>query len=221
MSHIATPEFYAQKQATLNTLASSGYTILFEGVKPWTPENQAIFNQSMWFDFTPTLYTSIAEAIWLSSQDNILLYTGIASGSLVSVDLSIDEIVKLMSSGSTNTSSTGSLKNIETDIQLAISQLSNRERIFIGWIARGILNWSLKQSDSINSMLISWSQSKLFETIINRRDDRIVEYITSHPNQKIVVVYGALHFNWVYESLQKIDKNWKTIEIKNSTPYTR
>ncbi len=30
MSHIATPEFYSTKKATIATLAENGYTILFE-----------------------------------------------------------------------------------------------------------------------------------------------------------------------------------------------
>jgi hypothetical protein len=65
-------------------------------VKPGTPENQAIFNQSMGFDFTPTLYSNIADLIGLASQDNQVLFAGIATGSLVSADLSIDDIVKLI-----------------------------------------------------------------------------------------------------------------------------
>lgn len=30
MSHIATPEFYREKQSTIKALSASGYTILFE-----------------------------------------------------------------------------------------------------------------------------------------------------------------------------------------------
>jgi hypothetical protein len=216
MSHIATPEFFEQKQKTISVLASSGYTIIFEWVKPWTPENQEKFNQTMGFDFTPTLYTTIADLIGLSSQDNKTLFAGISTGSLVSVDLSINDIVGLMGTG---TVATGSLENIEATIRSTISTLGTQERLFIWWTARALLNWSLKQSEDINSILTSSSQSRLFEVIIDRRNDRIVEYITTHPKQKIVVVYGALHFNGVYESLQKIDKNWNTTDIKNSTPY--
>lgn len=57
----------------------------------------------MGFDFTPTLYANIADLIGLSSQDNKFLFDGIATGSLVSVDLSIDDIVKLMGTGSLTT----------------------------------------------------------------------------------------------------------------------
>lgn len=172
----------------------------------------------MGFDFTPTLYTTIADLIGLSSQDNKALFAGISTGSLVSVDLSIDDIVALMGTG---TVATGSLENIEATIKSTMNTLNTPERLFISWTARSLLNWSLKQSEDISILLTSPSQERLFEVIISRRNDLIVEYITTHPKQKIAVVYGALHFNGVYEALQKIDKNWKTTDIKNSTPYSK
>lgn len=102
-----------------------------------------------------------------------------------------------------------------------IPHMNYQEKIFISWMARGFLNWSLKQTDDIAMIIASSDQSKLFETIIDRRNDKIVEYIITHPKEKIAVVYGALHFNGVYETLQKRDKNWKTINIKNSKPYSK
>jgi hypothetical protein len=59
----------------------------------------------------------------------------------------------------------------------------------------------------------------LWTSIIDRRNDAIIAYIRSHPTENIAVVYGALHFNGVYLSLQKIDPNWKIIDIKNQSPY--
>ena len=47
MSHIASPEFYQDKKETIRALAGSGYTIIVEGVRPGTPENQALFVQSL------------------------------------------------------------------------------------------------------------------------------------------------------------------------------
>lgn len=114
-----------------------------------------------------------------------------------------------------------SIGDMESDIIEMVPQMNYQEKLFIEWMARGFLNWSLKQAEDINIIIASSDQSKLFETIIDRRNDKIVEYIITHPKEKIAVVYGALHFNGVYEALQKRDKNWKTIDIKNSTPYNR
>ncbi len=138
----------------------------------------------------------------------------------MSVDLSIDDIVKLMGTGSI-IASTGSVEDVESDILELIPHMNYQEKIFISWMARGFLNWSLKQSEDINMIMASSDQSNLFETIIDRRNDKIVEYIITHPKKKIVVVYGALHFNGVYESLQKRDKNWITSKIQSITPYSK
>lgn len=162
----------------------------------------------------------MADLIGLSSQDNKELYLGISTGSLINIDLSIDDIVKLMGTGSL-TAKTSSIGDVESEILRMMPNMNYQEKIFIAWMARGFLNWSLKQTEDINIIIASSDKVKLFETIIGRRNDKIVEYIITHPKEKIAVVYGALHFNGVYESLQKIDKNWKTIDIKNSTPYSR
>lgn len=50
----------------------------------------------MGFRFTETLYDSLAVLTGLASQDNESLYAGIASGSLASVDLSLDQVVGLI-----------------------------------------------------------------------------------------------------------------------------
>ncbi len=96
MSHIATPKFYQQKKSTLESLTQSGYTLLIEGVKPGTASNQALFAQSLGFDLTPSLYSDIASLIDLMSQDNKFLFANVSTGSLISVDLSIDDIMNLM-----------------------------------------------------------------------------------------------------------------------------
>jgi hypothetical protein len=105
------------------------------------------------------------------------------------VDLSIDEIVAFIGTGSQAIDSTGSLSHIESDIQIATDTLTLRERIWISWVGRGLLNWSLRQSDDLSSMLIGGSQAQLFAAIIDRRNDTIVRYIQEHPTTNIVVVY--------------------------------
>jgi hypothetical protein len=61
-------------------------------VRPGTPENQKKFDQALGFSLTHDLYSEIASLIGLQSQDNRILYAGISTGSLRSVDLSIDDI---------------------------------------------------------------------------------------------------------------------------------
>ncbi|MBC7498599.1 hypothetical protein H7170_03045 [Candidatus Gracilibacteria bacterium] len=224
MSHIASPEFFAHKKETIQLLARQGYTILYEGVKPGTPDNQAIFDRAMGFDFTPTLYSTIANLVGLHSQDNGSLFAEIATGSLISVDLSIDDIVRLMDTGSqvifSSGSVSGSFSDAETEIGSAFVTLSPRERIWMSWVGRGLLSWSLRRSDDLSDLLTTGSQAQLFNTIINRRNDAIIRYIQDHPTERIAIVYGALHFNGVYEALQRLSPAWQVAHIENSEPYT-
>jgi hypothetical protein len=174
----------------------------------------------MGFDMTPTLYGEMARLMNLESQDNQKLYRGISTGSLVSVDLSIDEMIGMMG-GSTGSFATGTVISLEKELQTIIPKLSSQDRIFISWLFRGMLNWSLKQSADIDEFLVGGNKKELFTTIIDRRNDAIVEYILANPNKNIVVVYGALHFNGVYESLQKKQKGWNATHIENISPYSR
>ncbi len=134
------------------------------------------------------MYSSISDLIGLESQNNKILFAGISTGSLISVDISIDDIVKFMGTGSIITG-TGSIGDVESDILQFIPGMNYQEKLFISWMARGFLNWSLKQSEDINMIIASSDQSNLFETIIDRRNDQIVEYIIAHPKEKIAVVY--------------------------------
>ena len=88
----------------------------------------------MGFDLTPTLYSTIADLISLQSQDNAFLFSGISTGSLVSVDLSIDDIVSHLGTGSQLASSTGSLMDIESEIRSTIATMTPRERIWVSWV---------------------------------------------------------------------------------------
>ena len=48
----------------------------------------------MGFRFTDTLYKTISDITGLEVQDNSILYAHISTGSIVSVDLSMDTIVE-------------------------------------------------------------------------------------------------------------------------------
>ena len=161
------------------------------------------------------------------SQDNRSLFAGISTGSLVSVDLSVDDIMTLMGTGATiDTPSTisgavsPSLPDLGAEIIATRDSLTPQERIFVGWVGRGLLSWSLRRSDDLDALLIAPSQSQLFTTIIDRRNDAIIEYIQTHPQENIAIVYGALHFNGVYEALQRLSPSWQISHIENSEPYS-
>ena len=217
MSHIATADFFDLQKDTIRSLADDGYTILMEWVTGWSPENQAKFDSYMGFQFTETLYDTVALLAWLESQSNESLYAGISTGALVSVDLSIDDIVNLI--GDTQSTVSGEIVDIERDLSQALEGIGTQEQSLLALSFRALLSWSLKNSWDIESALMQWDKAGVFRAIIEKRNDPIVKYIQEHPGQKIAIVYGALHFNWVYAELQKLNANWKIQSIESIYPY--
>ena len=111
------------------------------------------------------------------------------------------------------------LPDLGAEIITTRDSLTPQERIFVGWVGRGLLSWSLRRSDDLDTLLIPASQTRLFTTIIDRRNDAIIAYIQAHPQENIAIVYGALHFNGVYEALQRLSPQWTVTHIESSQPY--
>jgi hypothetical protein len=217
MSHIANEEFYRQKNIQLQALSQAGYTILVEWVRPGSSDNQAKFDAYMWFQFTDTLYSTIALLAGFESQDNDALYTWISTWSLTSVDISIDDIVWLIGDSAPLVS--WEIPDIEKEFSGALQNISHQDKKLLNYAFRWLLNWTLKNSWDIETTLMEWDKAWVFRAIISKRNDPIVDYIRTHPGEKIVIVYGALHFNWVYAWLQKLSDNWKIVRIEHTYPY--
>ncbi len=60
MSHIASHEFYQQKQEKISLYAHSGAVIMVEGVGTGTTENTEKFYEALSFRLTETLYDRMA-----------------------------------------------------------------------------------------------------------------------------------------------------------------
>ncbi len=63
-------------------------------------------------------------------------------------------------------------------------------------------------------------ENKLFDIILGKRNQKIIDYIIANPDQNVVVVYGALHFSGIFEALALHDKNWKISTYSSYTPYS-
>ena len=110
--------------------------------------------------------------------------------------------------------------DIESEIRSTMASMTPRERTWMSWVGGGLLSWSLRRSADLDSLSTGGSQAQLFTTIIDRRNDAIIRYIQEHPTERIAIVYGALHFNGVYESLQRLDPPWTVTHIESREPYS-
>lgn len=55
--------------------------------------------------------------------------------------------------------------------------------------------------------------------ILVERNKPIAEEIIANPDKNYVVVYGALHFNGVYDLLKQNDASWNITKVEPFLPY--
>jgi hypothetical protein len=217
MSHIAHPNFYTQKQQTIQDLANDGYVFLIEWVRWWTPENEKKFSEALGFEFTRSLYQTIADIAGFTAQNNDTLFASVHSWSRISVDISIDQMIEILRPG---TWSTEVAPPVDIEKELAqLDQINTQEKRFLSFITRWILNLAIKQPLFLDESQMLSISPDLMNVILHERNKGIIDYIIAHPHQKIAVVYGALHFEWVLAGLRKADPAWKIESFRSFTPY--
>ncbi len=221
MSHIASADFYNQKKQTIQKLEKEWFTFIVEWVRPGSGESEKILDASLGIDFTPTLYKTVSDLISLDFQDNATLFAGVSSGALAFVDISVDDIAGLLqsSSGDTLSGSLLPIVDIEREIASFASGMTTKDKVFLNFLARGMLNASLKSSDDIALLFSTPEKKRLLEVLLDERNKKVLEYIDANPNKKIAIVYGALHFNGIFEALQSQNPPWKIEKIEKYIPY--
>lgn len=218
MSHIATEDFYNQKNNSLKNFSNSGFVFLVEWVKPGTSESHEIFNWNLGFNFDKNLYSNLAELVDLKEQTSDL-YSGIDSSKMISIDMTMDEIADNLPQNfdSKNIQNLDFSENIEI-----VRNFSKFQKFLFNNAIYAILNISLKNTNSeILLQNLSESHQKLFDIILNTRNKKVVDYIISHPEEKIAIVYGALHFDGIFAEIKKYDNSWKIISVEKFFPYSQ
>ncbi|MDD2694246.1 MAG: hypothetical protein PHY14_05025 [Candidatus Gracilibacteria bacterium] len=213
MSHIATPAFYAQVKNGITELAASGYTIYAEGVRPGTPENQERFDKLLGIKMTKTLYENFSSLFGLISQDDSI-YAEVATGSLQNVDISLDDIMNLIGTGAVVPESS------PIDLEAEIAQLDASERgVLLAPFMRSMLNFFLRNNSSLDSLASGFSP-EVFDVILHDRNAFIVKTLEADTQKNIVLVYGAMHFQGIYDLLKTHDPKWKILSVESLYPYS-
>lgn len=167
-------------------------------------------------EFNDALYPKIAKYLGMQAQSRDL-YADIPVEQSHFIDTSIDDIVALLDEKK------APQRENSMDIHRVLDEIQKsqnpNERLFGGYLIRGILNIMLK-SNSLSSALSSDPETApLMQVILHERDKPITHYIQSNTGQSIAVIYGALHFDGVFAELKKSDPNWKIIKTSPYTPY--
>jgi hypothetical protein len=214
MSHIGTREYYDDIQARLKRLSDSWYSFYREWVLPGSDENMRKFDQALGIKISWDTYKNIASYIWMESQDDAI-YGDISVDRIYPVDLSIDDLMITIGTGmSLSWSST-------LDPMMEFVKLKDsRSWPLFPYIIRGFLNLSLR---TLSSPDILWKilDPHIASAILDARNKHLVETFLKGNDKKIAIVYGALHFEWVYALLRSYDTNWQIHSIENYYPYKK
>lgn len=215
MSHIATPRFYETIHRDIRSLVGSGYIAYVEWVAPGKKENQDQFDTMLGIKLNTGTYTTMANIIGMVAQNNSL-FSWIKKEAIKNVDISIDDIVSLTASWKT-LSQIHTSAPVDIEAELASFSSLTHNQVF-SYIVRSIMNFSLKNNDSLD-LIASGIDPDLMDTILTKRNSHVVNDFLKGKDQKVIFLYGGLHFQWMYELLKARNPKWKILSIEPRYPY--
>ena len=84
---------------------------------------------------------------------------------------------------------------------------------------RSMLNFFLRNNSSLDSLASGFSP-EVFDVILHDRNAFIVKTLEADTQKNIVLVYGALHFQGIYDLLKTHDPKWKILSVESLYPYS-
>ncbi|MBS9775455.1 TraB/GumN family protein [Candidatus Gracilibacteria bacterium] len=220
MMHIGREGFYKEIQQELTQAKKNGYVYFYEGVRPGKKENHKKFNEALGLQFDANLYKNISKMYGMTYQTP-QMFLGLVNNLDFNIDTNIDEIMneyEKITKGKTieKQESFDANKEIET----VLNTLTPRELEVFQYINKALLNTLFSNEEIFKNLQIQGNKY-LFDVILDKRNEHLVQEIIKSEHKKIFVTYGALHFDGVLKMLQKNDKNWKIINTKPFYPVTK
>lgn len=219
MSHIGSESFYLSVAERINRNKKSWSVLYYEWVLPWNEENTQGFNSALWMNFKPGLYDSFSKLYWIQAQDNAD-FLWLVNNEDYNIDLDLDTIMdlyrkKVWSSAEQNKWLLWNekVRDLNDDVISQLSQLWDRELLVLRYINQWILNFIIKHSWIRNFIIDKIANEDIFAVILEDRNKHLVQEILTRDDEKIIVLYGLMHFEWVLELLQSQDSKWEILNI--------
>lgn len=118
-----------------------------------------------------------------------------------------------MESSGSDSSSGSSVGEASADIAKMMAEeadrLNPRELSAVRYLNRAIMSFVIKNRDAGEAAFAGMGKADLFASILDDRNDILVDAIASSEEKKIFVTYGLLHFDGVFKLLQERDSRWK------------
>ena len=225
MSHIGTQDFYNSVQENITRKKEEWFVYFFEWVKPGSDENHEKFNQALWIEFDKNLYENLSKLYGVVNQENEA-FLWLVNDLDFNVDLNLDQIIEfyeqstdaIESESNKNILWNSSIIDVNAEIIKVLSSLNEKQLNILRYVNKSILNLIIKSEWIQNVLTKNFSNEKLFDIILDKRNEVLADEIITSEYKKIYTTYGLLHFEWTFELLQKEDQNWKIIWRENLFP---
>lgn len=223
MSHIGSQKFYDTVQRDIQSYKQQGYVLYFEGVGPGNEQNSKDFNTALWINFDTELYDNFSKLYGVVAQNNED-FLNIENNLDYNIDINIDEIMDIYRKKTTSSSSwtkssfmqSNELQDVNSLILEQLAWLNETQLKVIRYINQSLLNFMIKQEKLRNLIVERVANQDLFSVILDQRNAHIVSEIQARWDKKIFILYGLMHFEWVFNLLKTQNPNWEIIHISDS-----
>lgn len=224
MAHIWSDDFYGKIRNNVIAYKKDWFVLFFEWVKPGSDVNNEKFNKMLGINFSKKTYIDLSKLYWLRAQNN-QDFLWLVNNQDFNIDTNIDEIVSMYEAkyGVVDKMQNQVIKqetpfDVEKYVAEIVSTFNDREMKILIYVNRAIMNFIVK-SQAIQDFALEKTGSKnVFDIILNNRNKILATEIQNSEHKKMYVLYGLLHFKWVFDILQKSDPNWQIVSVKYYYP---
>lgn len=225
MQHVGSEEFYKSVVYDLEDALSRDYVLLYEGVKPGTPESEK------WFNAMFAQGKNLAEGYQLMGKTCGLKFQGSyfqlfskdmaeqtdrfinADVSTLQIKQRYDELVNSDPSFAQamqqrqHKKEESSENSVLNSMINGIAQGNEKQQFITGILCRGVMTMSMNQDKKDK-------KDEMDKLVLNYRNEALANSIMQQPNSKIFITYGNAHLPGTYQILKEKDPNWKIASVK-------
>ena len=197
MVHIGETSFYEKVDQNLKNYRKEGYVYAYEQVSVNTKEDAEKLTELT--GLSVDTYGLLAGYLQLDNQKNHMSHV---TPEDINADMSASELIELIE---TYQKENPDVAELDMNIETALNDLkegSDTGKSIIKALMRGMLKLARTNSIDLEDGLLK-------NVILKKRDQKLFEIITNLEAEKVVIHYGALHFEGFFQKLKEKDSNWK------------
>jgi hypothetical protein len=202
MVHIGKTNFYETVNTNVIEYKKLGFVYAYEKVQVESKEEAIKLTELI--GLSSDTYSIIADIMKVDNQKNHMNHIKEED---INADIKASDLIKLLEEYKEVNKDEDKLEvNIEKELAL-LKDSSGFSKGLIKVFLRGGLKYAKNNTLKLNSGLLE-------NVILKKRDEKLFEIISDLNADKILIHYGALHFNSFLLNLKEKDINWKIISEK-------